>query len=206
MAPDVALLTGVLALVSLVALVAVKLPFKVLLHRDWRVDAALGALAGALGSTNMALPSLQGLLEPAGIATAGTAVAMLWFGPVTGLVSMAIVAMVYALVHTGALGPGLACLGAATVLAYGWHVARRFADPVLVLCGLCLSLPLVLFVVGGQALQGTGLAALPWHVGLGAFVLGITLHLVTDRDRAVQTLQDHLDALQHREQEMELAL
>ena len=206
MAPDVALLTGVLALVSLVALVAVKLPFKVLLHRDWRVDAALGALAGALGSTNMALPSLQGLLEPAGIATAGTAVAMLWFGPVTGLVSMAIVAVAYALVHTGALGPGLACLGAATVLAYGWHVARRFADPVLVLCGLCLSLPLVLFVVGGQALQGTGLAALPWHVGLGAFVLGITLHLVTDRDRAVQTLQDHLDALQQREQEMELAL
>ena len=98
MAPDVALLTGVLALV---ALVAAKLPFKVLLRRDWRLDVALGTLAGTLRGINMALPSLQGLLEPAGIATAGTAVAMLVFGPVAGLVSMAIVAVVYAMVHTG---------------------------------------------------------------------------------------------------------
>ena len=203
---DVALLTSVLALVSLVALVAAKAPVQVLLRRTWCVDVALGTLAGVLGSINMALPSLQGLLEPAGIATAGTAVVMLSFGPVAGLVSMAIVAVVYAMVHPGALGTGLACLGAAALLSYGWHRARRVADPVLVLCGLCLSLPLLLFAVSALASHGMGMTGLPWHVGLGTFVLGITLHLVLDRDRAAQTLQVHLDSLRQREQEMELAL
>ena len=206
---DVTLITAVLAVLSLVVLLVTTLPYKMLLRQDWRLNTAMGALSGMTGSLNMALPSLQGLLEPSGISTAGTAVVMLVFGPLAGLVSAFIVAAAYTTLHPGAWGPGLACLGATVALAYGWHVIRRFTDPVKALVGLCLSLPLVLLLVWsqwGNPSQGMGAVELPWHLGLGVFVLGITLHLVMVRDQAVQDLQEALAALQLREQEMGLAL
>ena len=202
------LATGFLALLGLVGLVAAALPSKILLRKDWRLHACLGVLAGLIGAANMALPAVHALLAPIGVAPTSTAVVALVFGPVAGLVSAFVVACMHIASHPTGWGLGMGALGGTLVLAHAWHALQRFAGSIPALAGLSLSLPLLLVLLPAarQGLHPLDWSALPWHVGLGVFVLGIAMHLVLGHARAVQALKGALGTLQQREQEMELAL
>ena len=207
MPPDAPLAFSILAAMVLVAGV---LPHRLLLSKDWRLHACMGALAGLTGTVNMFLPSLHGLLEPLGISPTSTAVVTLAFGPLAGLVSALAVAGFHLLQQPAALGPGWVAICATLALAWAWRcVQQRFQAPVQALMGLSLSLPLVLLPSmhwSEAALSGIGLGALPWHFGLGVLLLGLAFHTVLTRARAVQALQQALKTLQQRGQEMQLAL
>ena len=205
---DLVLAAGMLALL---ALVMAMVPIAVLLRNSLRFRVAVGLVAGLAASANMALPALQSMMAPFDAPPVGSAIAMLIFGPVAGLVSAFTIALFYFLLHSSAYydALGLFCLVATSALAYGWHLVRQRRQGLLALVGLALTLPLVLHIclqLWGNAAAGDWLNPLTWRFGLGALLLGGGIELVQGRARALRALQQAHEALQRREQELLLAL
>ena len=89
---DLVLAAGMLALL---ALVMAMVPIAVLLRNSLRFRVAIGLVAGLAASANMALPALQSMMAPFDAPPVGSAIAMLIFGPVAGLVSAFTIALFY---------------------------------------------------------------------------------------------------------------
>ena len=200
MVRDFILAVGLLALLSLAF---ATVPARIILRNSVRMRIAMGLVCGLLATANMALPALQNLLSPVSTPPVSSAIAMLFFGPLAGLVSAVTVVLIHTLLHPGNWVLGSITMAATAALAYGWHRVRTRASVPAALIGLALSLPLVLYAclqLGGDA------SAVPWHFGLAVFLLGGGIELVLARARSVQALEQAHETLQRREKELLLAL
>ena len=206
-ARDITLAIGLLALLAL-ALAAT--PMQLLVRNPRRLQVAIGLLSGLAAATNMALPALQSVLGPVhSVAPVTTAVAMLVFGPVAGLLSALFVVCAHSLLHPALAGTGLVLMLATTALAYAGHQVRARGYPTAALVALTLTLPLVLELclqLFGTVPVAEGLRQVPWHFGAGVLILGGTVELLMGRAQTVKTLQDRNDILQQQEKELLLAL
>ena len=204
---ELALAIGLLALLAL-ALSAV--PTQMLLRNSRRLHLSIGMFSGMAAATSMAVPALQSLLGPVNnVAPVTTAVAMLIFGPVAGVLSALVVAGMHTLLHPALAGTGLVLVLATTALAYAWHWVRARGYRVTALFALALTLPLMLELclqVWGPVPVAEGLRHLPWRFGLGVLLLGGAVELLMGRAQAVKALHEAHAALQQRENELMLAL
>ena len=93
---DLVLAAGLLALL---ALAMATIPISVLLRNSLRFRLAIGAVAGLLAGINMALPALHNMMMPFEAPPVSSAIAMLIFGPVAGLVSAGTVLLFHFALH-----------------------------------------------------------------------------------------------------------
>ena len=204
---DLFLAAGLLALL---ALLMAAIPSHILLRNSRRFRLMVGLAAGLAAGANMALPALQNIMAPFSAPPVGSAIAMLVFGPVAGLVSAATVLLFHWLLHPPAHDAlALASLLATVGLAYGWHQVRQRGQVMLALAGLSITLPLALHLClqwWGSAAATDWLSPVTWRFGLGTLLLGSGMELVLARVRSVQALEQAHARLQRREQELLLAL
>ncbi|MDD2846015.1 MAG: EAL domain-containing protein [Rhodoferax sp.] len=206
MARDFTLALGLLALLSL-ALAAV--PAQILLRNSVRLRLVLGLLCGLAAAANMVLPALHNLMGPVTTPPVSSAIAMLVFGPVAGLVSAATVVVLHILLHPSIWLLSAVTMAATASLAYGWHCVRARTHVLAALIGLALSLPLVLYLclqLWGHAPDSDWASTVPWRFGVAVLLLGGGAELVMGRARSIQALEQAHGALQRREQELLLAL
>ena len=203
---DLVLAAGLLALL---ALAMATIPISVLLRNSLRFRLAIGAVAGLLAGINMALPALHNMMMPFEAPPVSSAIAMLIFGPVAGLVSAGTVLLFHFALHPpGHDALAISCMVATAGLAYGWRQLRQ-RQVLLALIGLALTLPLALHAclqLWGGAAAGDWLNLLTWRFGVGTLLLGGGIELVQSRARAAHALQQAHGALQRREQELLLVL
>ena len=206
-APEMALAIG---LVALLALALAAIPTQMLLRNSRRLHLGIGLLSGLAAAANMALPAMQSVLGPVNsVAPVSTAVAMLVFGPLAGLLSALIVACTHSLLHPTLAGSGLLLVLATTALAYSFHRVRANGYRMAALLALALTLPLMLELclrVYGPVPIAEDLRHWPWHFGVGVLILGGAVELLMGRAQTVKSLQDKHAALQQREKELLLAL
>ena len=207
---DLVLAAGLLALLALAMAIV---PTQILLRNSVRFRLLIGVLAGLAAGATMALPALQNIMVPFDAPPVGTAIAMLVFGPVAGLVSAATVMLFHFTLHpTEHNALGLVCMLSTVLLGYGWHRLRQrnpatYVVPALI--GLTLTLPLVLHLclqLWDTQPATEWLNPLTWRFGLGALLLGGGIELVLSRARSIQALEQAHAQLQRREQELLLAL
>ena len=197
-------------LLAVLALAFSAVPIQVLLRNSRSLRVGVGMFCGMEAATHMALPAMQTvLLAVSGVAPVSTAVAMLVFGPVAGLLSALIVVCVHSLLHPDMAGAGLILMLATTALAYGWHAVRARGHKIGALVALAVTLPLLLELcvqLWGPVPVAEGLRHLPWNLGAGVLILGGAVELLMGRAHTIQLLNDRHAALQQREKELMLAL
>lgn len=212
MVREIALALGLLALLAL-ALSAV--PPHTLQRNSVRLRITIGVLSGLAAVLNMVLPALHNLVAPFSAPPVSSAIAMLVFGPVAGLVSATLVVLGHTVLHPEAWALGTSTLAATAALAYGWHMLRARGNVHLALLGLALTLPLAMYAclrlwepasAVPLVLATEGLHPLPWRFGIALLLLGFGVELVLGRAHAAQALHLAHQALQRREQEILLAL
>lgn len=206
-APELALAIGLLALL---AWVLSAVPAQMLLRNSRRLHLVIGMLSGVAAATSMALPAMHSILGPvSNVAPVTTAVAMLVFGPVAGLLSAAAVALAHSLLHPALAGTGVVVVLATTALAYGWHWVRARGYRTTALLALAVTLPLMLELclrASGHLPGAETLHQLPWRFGAGVLLLGGAVELIMGRAKTVKALSDAHVALQQREKELLMAL
>ncbi|WP_027996316.1 EAL domain-containing protein [Simplicispira psychrophila] len=199
----------VLGLLALLILAMATIPVHTILRNSLRLRVAIGLAAGLSATANMALPALQNMLGAIHTPPVSSAIAMLVFGPVAGLVSAATVLLFHFMLHPAGEILGIACMVTTSALAYGWHRIRSRSHPLVALAALSLTLPLVLHLClqwWGSTPASDWLSPLTWRFGMGALLLGGGIELVMARARSVQALEQAHETLQRREQELLLAL
>ena len=139
-------------LLAVLALAFSAVPIQVLLRNSRSLRVGVGMFCGMEAATHMALPAMQTvLLAVSGVAPVSTAVAMLVFGPVAGLLSALIVVCVHSLLHPDMAGAGLTLMLATTALAYGWHAVRARGPKIGGLVALAPAIGVVRAAVGACA-------------------------------------------------------
>ena len=196
-------LAQAIGLLALLALALSAVPAQMLLRNSRRLHLVMGMLSGMAAATSMAMPALQSVLEPISrVAPVTTAVVMLVFGPVAGLLSAFVVVCVHSLLHPALASTGLVLVLGTTALAYAWHWVRARGYRVAALLAMALTLPLVLELclqVWDFLPVDEGVRHLPWRFGAGVLLLGGAVELLMRRAQTARALHEAHAALQQRE-------